>query len=73
MTKKQNFEESLSALETIVNQMEKGELNLEASLKEYEKGMALVRQCQKTLTDAEQRIKLIVEKNGSITETDFDN
>jgi exodeoxyribonuclease VII small subunit len=71
MSKKQNFEESLNALESIVNQMEKGELSLEDSLKEYEKGMGLVRNCQKTLTDAEQRIKVIVEKNGDITETDL--
>lgn len=72
MSKQQNFEQSLTALETLVNKMEKGELNLENALKEYESGMALVQKCQKTLAEAEQRIKIIIEKNGTITETPFD-
>lgn len=71
MKKQPNFEAALSALEDIVTKMEKGELSLEASLTEYEQGMALVRDCQKILTDAEQRIKLVSEKNGQISETDF--
>mgnify|MGYP000479302587 FL=1 len=72
MNKQKNFEQSLAALEAIVNKMEKGELDLEASLKEYESGMALVQTCQKTLSEAEQRIKIIAEKNGTITENPFD-
>lgn len=71
MKKQPNFEAALSTLEDIVTKMEKGELSLEASLTEYEQGMALVRDCQKILTDAEQRIKLVSEKNGQISETDF--
>lgn len=66
-----NFESSLSMLESIVSKIEKGDLNLESSLNEYEKGMNLVRECQKRLTDAEQRIRLITEKNGVINETPF--
>lgn len=72
MSRSNNFEKSLETLETIVQKMEKGELNLEEALKQYESGMALVKTCQETLTQAQQRIQLVVENNKIITTTDFD-
>lgn len=59
MTKPIPFETSIQELECIVNQLEKGELSLEDSLKQFEKGITLVRACQETLTQAEQRIEYI--------------
>ena len=53
------FEEALEELESIVERMEDGEPNLEESLELFERGMALTRQCQKALDDAEQRIRTL--------------
>ncbi|MGL6030497.1 MAG: exodeoxyribonuclease VII small subunit [Legionella sp.] len=54
-----HFEQSLSELENIVRQLEKGELSLEESLQQFEKGIGLARRCQDTLTKAEQKITLL--------------
>lgn len=59
MTKPVPFEKSIAALEDIVVQLEKGELTLEESLKQFEKGISLARQCQEVLTQAEQKIELL--------------
>jgi exodeoxyribonuclease VII small subunit len=59
-----NFESALSELNEIVERMEQGNLNLEASLKDFEKGVALTRQCQTALQSAEQQVKILLEKNG---------
>ena len=57
--KQPDFETSLAALETLVERMESGELTLEESLKEFERGMALTRECQKMLDEAEQRVHIL--------------
>ncbi len=62
-TKQPSFEESLNALEALVERMESGDLTLEESLKEFEQGMALTKQCQKLLDEAEQRVSILSEKN----------
>ncbi|MDQ5768411.1 exodeoxyribonuclease VII small subunit [Thiothrix subterranea] len=54
-----NFETAMLALETLVQRMESGELSLEDSLKEFERGVLLTRQCQEALKAAEQRVKLL--------------
>ncbi len=59
MTQPVQFEQSISELEAIVQQLEKGELSLEDSLKQFEKGIALARQCQDVLTQAEQKIEML--------------
>ena len=51
------FEDALEELEKIVERMEDGEPSLEESLKLFERGMHLTRQCQKALDDAEQRVQ----------------
>ena len=58
------FEKALHELETLVEELEIGELTLEESLKRYERGVALTRICQKTLTDAEQKVRVLTEKAG---------
>ncbi len=59
-----NFEKSLQQLEKIVGSMESGELGLEASLEQFEKGIKLARSCQDTLAGAELRVEQLIEKNG---------
>lgn len=46
-------------LEELVGKIEEGDLSLEESLKEFEKGIQLSRICQQALTDAEQRVKIL--------------
>jgi len=53
------FERSLDELEQLVQKMEKGELSLDESLASYERGVALYRQCQGALQQAELRVKLL--------------
>lgn len=59
-----NFESSLRELNTIVEKMEAGGLSLEDSLRYFEQGIALTRQCQQTLQEAEQKVQILLEKNG---------
>jgi exodeoxyribonuclease VII small subunit len=59
------FEESLIELETIVQNMENGELDLEESMQLFERGLNLSQLSQVKLQDAEQKIQILLEKNGS--------
>ena len=54
-----DFEKSLEQLETLVDDMERGELSLEQSLAAYERGVGLYRRCQQALEQAELRVKLL--------------
>ena len=58
-----NFEKTFSELENLVNQMEDGNLSLEESLACFERGMILTKDCQQALTEAEQKVKILLEKN----------
>ncbi|MBX7230584.1 MAG: exodeoxyribonuclease VII small subunit [Bdellovibrionales bacterium] len=68
-----DFENKLNRLEEIVNKMEGGELPLEESLKIFEEGVKLVRECQVKLNEAEQKVKVLlsVDANGNTETTDF--
>ena len=59
-----DFEKSLQHLEKIVSQMETGELGLEESLEQFEKGIKLAKNCQDKLANAELRVEQLIEKNG---------
>jgi exodeoxyribonuclease VII small subunit len=59
MNKPIHFEQSIAELESIVMQLEKGELSLEDSLKQFEKGITLARNCEETLRKAEQKIEML--------------
>ncbi|MFT4797196.1 MAG: exodeoxyribonuclease VII small subunit [Candidatus Azotimanducaceae bacterium] len=65
------FESSLARLESLVEQMESGELSLDESLKLFEEGIKLTRECQQALADAEQKVNLLLEKNGVAETTEF--
>lgn len=60
-----DLEQALRELESLVNKMEAGELSLDESLKHFERGVALTRACQKALGEAEQRVKILLEKNAT--------
>ncbi|MGB5326473.1 MAG: exodeoxyribonuclease VII small subunit [Pseudomonadales bacterium] len=64
--KKPDFESSIERLEEIVELLEEGELSLEDSLRHFEEGVALTRSCQAALADAEQKIRLLSEKDGKL-------
>jgi len=72
MKKTQNFETKLTELEKIVSELEKGDLSLEDSVKKFEDGMKISKECNSILEDAEKRITIILEKNGEIKEEEFD-
>jgi exodeoxyribonuclease VII small subunit len=57
-----SFEAALLALETIVGQMESGQMPLEESLTAYKRGVELLRYCQNTLKDTEQQIRILDEQ-----------
>ncbi len=58
-----DFESSLLELEAIVSQMESGNLPLEQSINAYKRGAALLQSCQKSLSDAEQQVRILTEAN----------
>ncbi len=66
------FEQSLNELQVLVERLESGDLSLEDSLATFEQGIALTRECQSALQDAEQRINVLLEKNGTLTEQPHD-
>lgn len=72
--KKKNidFEQSLSTLEGLVQRMEQGDMTLEESLKAFETGIALTRECQSRLTAAEQQVNLLIENQGNLSLEAFD-
>ena len=56
----QTFEASLAALEQIVRELERGDLPLEESLKLFEQGVKLSRECQERLNQAERRVEVLL-------------
>lgn len=68
---KENFEESMTKLEEIVTELEKGDLNLDESVAKFEEGMKISKQCSKILEEAEQKITILLEKDGELKEENF--
>lgn len=68
MTTKQqlSFETAIAELEQIVAQLESGDLELEQSLKLFERGIELTRVSQNKLQEAEQKVQILMEKNGQL-------
>jgi exodeoxyribonuclease VII small subunit len=66
MNAKNSFEQSLTTLEKIVRELEQGDLSLEESLKLFENGVKLSRECQERLNQAERRIEILLkDENGN--------
>lgn len=71
---KLSFEEALRQLEEIVQKLEKGQVDLEDSIKIYERGTALKAHCETKLRDAEKRIeKIVVTPSGKVTTAPLDS
>jgi exodeoxyribonuclease VII small subunit len=70
--KKLDLESSLQSLEELVERMESGGLSLEDSLKEFESGIKLVQSCQKSLTEAEQKVEILLSKSMVAKPVDFE-
>jgi exodeoxyribonuclease VII small subunit len=68
-----DFEAALAELEEIVQKLEQGDLSLEESLRQFERGVALTRSCQKSLRQAEQKIRILARRDdGEVVEQDFE-
>tara|TARA_B110000459_G_scaffold106692_1_gene118475 strand:- start:66 stop:308 length:243 start_codon:yes stop_codon:yes gene_type:complete len=70
-TKKINLEKSLVDLETLVEELESGDLPLETAMKKFEEGIKLTRGCQVALKEAEQRVEILLKGAGSEELADF--
>jgi exodeoxyribonuclease VII small subunit len=72
-----DFEAALAELEALVERMETGDLGLEESLVAFERGVALTRECQAALKDAELRVQMLTESSGALAleplEEDFED
>lgn len=68
-----DFEKKLGRLEDIVEKMETGELSLEESLKLFEEGVKLSRECNTQLAEAEQKVKVLlgIDEAGAAVTADF--
>ena len=67
-----DFELSLAELETLVGRMEKGDLSLDESLQSFERGVALYRNCQGALEQAELRVRQWLDPNDPQSAVPFD-
>lgn len=71
MTKKTEklppLETSLNEITTLIDTMEHGELTLEKSLEQFERGITLIKHCQKILTTAEQKVQRLMQQHGEAT------
>lgn len=67
-----DFEKSLQELEKLVEAMEGGDLTLEESLKQFERGIALTRACQQALAKAEQKVQILTQNSTGGELADFE-
>jgi len=67
-----SIESRLSELEAILEELESGDLELDQALKKFEQGIKLSRECQKTLEDAELKIKILMDNELKETDENLD-
>ncbi|NIL94749.1 MAG: exodeoxyribonuclease VII small subunit [Woeseiaceae bacterium] len=74
MSNRQSFhlEKALADLESIVEELESGDLPLEKAMKKFEEGIKLTRSCQAALKEAEQKVEILLESAGGEELEDFD-
>ncbi len=66
------FEDLLAEAETLAGRMEEGGLSLDESLAAYEKGVLNLRLCAGLLREAEEKVKVLIERNGAFRLEDLD-
>ncbi|MCQ4272901.1 exodeoxyribonuclease VII small subunit [Pseudomonas kuykendallii] len=67
-----DFEQSIADLQNLVERLENGELSLEDSLGAFEQGIRLTRDCQAALSQAEQKVQILLERDGETEEAPFE-
>ncbi|HHU5275532.1 TPA: exodeoxyribonuclease VII small subunit [Streptococcus agalactiae] len=70
MSDKKTFEENLQELETIVSRLETGDAALEDAIAEFQKGMLISKELQKTLKEAEETLVKVMQADGTEVEMD---
>jgi exodeoxyribonuclease VII small subunit len=65
--------DTLSQIETLTARLEDNDISLEQALQDFERGVQLIRQAQQALQEAEQKVKLLVERNGEPVTAPFDD
>jgi len=70
-TAQPDFEQSLTELEALVAKLEQGDVPLEEALKTFERGVTLTRQCQSALRAAQQKVEILLTRNGNETVESF--
>ncbi len=68
-----DFETSFGELEKIVDKLENGQLNLEQSLDDFERGINLTRSCQSALNNAQQKVQILLKKNDPSSLQDYES
>jgi exodeoxyribonuclease VII small subunit len=71
-TRQPDFEKSLQELEQLVERLEVGDLPLEESLRTFERGVALTRECQLALQSAQARVEILLKRDGEPQAVPFD-
>ena len=69
---KKNFEDSLANLEKITEELESGDLGLEESLKRFDEGVKLAEFCNRKLDEAQQKVNILLKKDGIREEVPFE-
>jgi exodeoxyribonuclease VII, small subunit len=64
--KEVKFEDKIKELETIINELESGEIDLDLSIEKYTRAMKLVGECDERLKNIEEQVNKIVNENGSL-------
>ena len=72
MATDKNFEEMMQELEKISQDLEKGDISLDESMKKFEEGIALSKKCSEILETAEKKIKILIQDEDKIKEEEFD-
>ena len=72
MKKENTFEENMELLENIVKELENGELNLDDSVSKFEEGIKISKKCNDILEKAENKITILLNKDGEMQEKDFE-
>ena len=67
-----SFEENMEQLEKIVTELEKGDWNLDESVKKFEQGMKISKKCNDILENAEKKITILLKQENGIKEANFE-
>ena len=71
ITKAIDFEQQLESLEALVASLESGDLSLEDSLKSFEQGIKVARECQQALKNAEQKVELLTRQGDELVSAHY--